>query len=60
MYQLSLVWNVLYVNNHISNMSHKAKGLGRIHCRNKKRIVIARPLPSSEKQCLQYPARSQK
>jgi hypothetical protein len=29
LYALSLVRNVLDVNKHISNMSHKAKGLGR-------------------------------
>jgi len=33
---MSLVWNVLDVNEHVSNKSHKAEGLGRNPCRNKK------------------------
>jgi hypothetical protein len=48
------LWNVLDVNQRISNMSHKTKGLGRNRYRNKK----DRQLPSGEKQRLHYLARS--
>jgi hypothetical protein len=61
LYALSLVWNILDVNKNISNMSHKAKGLGRNRCRNKKRIVIARQKTSGKKQrlqCVLHEARS--
>jgi hypothetical protein len=35
-YVLPLVWNVLHVNKHISNMSHKVKGLDYNRYRKKK------------------------
>jgi hypothetical protein len=31
-FALSLLWNVLDVNKHMSNMNRKAKGLGRNNC----------------------------
>jgi len=57
-FYMRCLWNVLDVNKHISNMSHKAKGLDRN--RNKKRSLSLGSYASGEKQRLQCPARSQK
>jgi hypothetical protein len=53
---ICVVFGLKYKQAHIEY--HKAKGLGRNHCRNITRIAIARQLASGEKQRLQCsPAR---